>query len=213
MDYSAIHTVAEASSTEGYRPGPNTPIDETDMKTSYIVCNEPTIEDESFVNIGNNSDYEFRWGRSCGYSYCPLEVKRLTTTAKIPTHGSSEAAGWDIYADEDVTIYPGRSNIVSTGISVCAPTGTYIRLAPRSGLALRNGIDVGAGICDSDYRGEIKVVLFNHTQNTPFEVQRGDRICQMIVMPYIVYDKLTEVTEFTRNSDRGTKGFGSSGIK
>lgn len=216
---------------DGNRPGTNTPTNDnndnteaennpvpTESTTSYVVCDKPNVEEESFVNIKpntnpNNGMKILHKGHCCGAHYLPFEIKRLTKTAKIPTRGSTQAAGWDIYADEDVTIQPGKSNVVNTGISIASPSGTYVRLAPRSGLALRNGIDTGAGICDSDYRGEIKVVLFNHTDDTPFEVHRGDRICQMIIMPYVVYGQLTEVNKFTFDTDRGHKGFGSTGMK
>lgn len=210
---------------DGQRPGSNTPVShvtendgdaENEMKptTSYVVCDKPKIDDESFVNLTPAHRGPIRhYGHCCNHLYNPFEVKRLTETARIPTRGSIEAAGWDIYADEDVIIQPGKSNVVSTGIAIATPNGTYARLAPRSGLALRNGIDTGAGICDSDYRGEIKVILFNHTENTPFEVHRGDRICQMIITPYVFYGQLTEVNKLTRDSERGTKGFGSTGMK
>lgn len=216
-----------SSISDGNRPGTNTPDDynetenelvTTESTASYVVCDKPKIEEESFVNVQSNTNPNngmriLHKGHCCEAQYFPFEVKRLTETAKIPTRGSTHAAGWDIYADEDVTIHPGKSNVVSTGISIASPDGTYTQLAPRSGLALRNGIDVGAGICDSDYRGEIKVILFNHIEDTPFEVHRGDRICQMIIKPYVVYGQLTEVNKFTCDTQRGHKGFGSTGMK
>ena len=208
---------------DGQRTDSNTPINEmeenktkqSEMKprTSYVVCNKPKIEEESFVQVRPDSEPIRHNGFCCGQLYAPFEVKRLTETARVPTRGSTEAAGWDVYADEGVIIEPGKSNVVSTGIAIAAPSGTYVHLAPRSGLALRNGIDTGAGICDSDYRGEIKVILFNHMEDTPFKVHRGDRICQMIIMPYVLYGQLTEVNELSRDSERGVNGFGSTGMK
>jgi len=82
--------------------------------------------------------------------------------AKIPTHGSKESAGWDLYSTHAVTIEPGHRTLVDTGISIQLPERTYGHIAPRSGLAWKKGLNVGAGVIDRDYTGIIKVLLFNH---------------------------------------------------
>ena len=91
-----------------------------------------------------------------------LQVKLLHPDAALPKRGSELAAGYDLCAVESSVIHPGRRGVVSTGIAIRVPPGTYGRIAPRSGLAVKSGIQVGAGVVDMDYTGEIKVVLFNH---------------------------------------------------
>ncbi|MEQ8740267.1 MAG: dUTP diphosphatase, partial [Hoeflea sp.] len=119
-----------------------------------------------------------------------------------------QAAGLDLYADESRPILAGRSQIISTGISVMIPEGHYGRVAPRSGLAAKHEIDVLAGVIDSDYRGEIKVILHNLGYKT-FPVQRGERIAQLILekisIPEVVEVENLDITE------RGDGGFGSTG--
>ena len=137
-----------------------------------------------------------------------LSVKRLNEHATIPARGSPLAAGYDLSSAEDVSVPKGARGLVSTGIAFTVPYGTYGRIAPRSGLAVKKGIQVGAGVIDRDYTGEVKVVLFNHGDED-FEIKRGDRIAQLIVeqieMPEIkVVDELL-VTQ------RGEGGFGSTG--
>lgn len=139
-----------------------------------------------------------------------LRILRRSDNATIPTKGSALAAGYDLYASED-TVIPAQDNgLVSTDISVVVPIGTYGRVAPRSGLAVKHGISTGAGVIDADYRGEVKVVLFNHAKKD-FEVKKGDRIAQLIL------EKITlaEVEEITQEeltaTDRGEGGFGSTG--
>jgi dUTP pyrophosphatase len=109
-----------------------------------------------------------------------LEVKLLSERARAPTRGSALAAGYDLYSAEDVVIEAGGWGLVNTDIAVAVPPGTYGRVAPRSGLALRNGIDVGAGVVDEDYRGAVGVILFNHGR-APFAVAASDRVAQLIL--------------------------------
>merc|ERR1719215_443635 len=90
-----------------------------------------------------------------------LQVKKLVPEAQIPKRGSVDAAGFDLYAAKGTVIPKGGKGIVKTGISLACPPGTYGRVAPRSGLAVKKFIDVGAGVIDADYRGEVGVVLFN----------------------------------------------------
>ena len=104
-----------------------------------------------------------------------LHFKRLHPEARLPTRGSAGAAGLDLYAVERVTIEPGGRAAVRTGLAVAVPRGFYGRVAPRSGLAVRHGIDVLAGVIDSDYRGEVLCALVNHGRE-PFEVEPGARV-------------------------------------
>merc|ERR1719163_1122020 len=102
-------------------------------------------------------------------------VKCLNEDATLPVKGSSLAAGFDLSAAETTLVPAGGKAIVKTGLSIAIPEGTYARLAPRSGLAVKKFIDVGAGVVDYDYRGEVGVVLFNHGSED-FPVAIGDRI-------------------------------------
>lgn len=145
-------------------------------------------------------------------SYPPLLVKRLYPCAKIPTYGSKGAIGLDLYAynqSHEIVVEPGTWMLVKTGISIAVPDGYYGRIAPRSGLALKAGIDVLAGVIDSDYRGEIGVILFNHS-NFLFEIKTGDRVAQLILERA---DRLSpvEVDELP-DTERGSAGYGSTGV-
>jgi dUTP pyrophosphatase len=91
-----------------------------------------------------------------------LQVQRLSPDATIPTRGSKFAAGYDLYASKDMTILKGGRAVVPTDITIAVPPSTYGRVAPRSGLAVKHGINTGAGVIDEDYRGPVGVVLFNH---------------------------------------------------
>ena len=137
-----------------------------------------------------------------------MEILRLSTLAKIPTRGSAGAAGYDLSSTENVCVYPGKRALISTGIAVKLPQGVYGRVAPRSGLAVKNGIQVGAGVVDADYQGEVKVLLFNHG-DMQFNVNVGDRIAQLICERY----EAPEVIIVTSLDDtsRGEGGFGSTG--
>ena len=93
-----------------------------------------------------------------------LQVQRLSADATIPTRGSKFAAGYDLYASQDILIDRGGRAVVPTDITIAVPPSTYGRVAPRSGLAVKHGINIGAGVIDEDYRGPVGVVLFNHGQ-------------------------------------------------
>lgn len=113
--------------------------------------------------------------------YISIPIKKLSNKAVIPTQGSSEAAGYDLYAAEDNIVYSMSRTLIKTNISIAIPEGYYGRIAPRSGLAFKNGIDILAGVIDSDYRGDIGVILFNTSTNSEFKVKSGDRIAQIII--------------------------------
>jgi dUTP pyrophosphatase len=138
-----------------------------------------------------------------------LLVRKLTATATLPSRGSALAAGYDLHADKDAHIDARGGAIVDTGIAIALPPGTYGRIAPRSGLASRNGIAVGGGVIDGDYRGEIRVILFNHGA-ADFVVKRGDRIAQLILEKYEADAVLCEVDSLDKTA-RGADGFGSTG--
>jgi dUTP pyrophosphatase len=139
-----------------------------------------------------------------------LHVKRLDELATIPTRGSERSAGYDLYSNEHCVIPPQHSRaLVKTGISIKVPAGHYGRIAPRSGLAVKYGIDVGAGVIDEDYRGEIAVLLFNFGDE-PFSVKPGDRIAQLVLERNSIVD-VCEV-ESLDSTDRGEGGFGSTGV-
>ena len=131
----------------------------------------------------------------------------LVPGAIIPTRGTDGSAGYDLYALEDAVINCFQFILVSTGVSMAIPAGHYGRIAPRSGLAVKHGVMVGAGVIDSDYRGEIKVALA--TLNGVYEFKKGDRIAQVIIEP-VVTPELVQVDSLD-DSERGDSGFGSTG--
>ena len=134
-------------------------------------------------------------------------VKKLKPEARIPTKGSKKAAGHDLYSMEEVTV-PARGQVlIGTGIAIGLPENTYARIAPRSGLASRNGITTNAGVIDADYTGEIRVLLAN-LSGKDHEIQKNDRIAQLIIEKIVTSD-LQEVQELEQ-TERGQKGFGST---
>lgn len=139
----------------------------------------------------------------------PLFVKRLTDTALAPTRAHPGDAGLDLYADVDVIVQPHDRMLVSTGIAVSIDPGSAGLIWPRSGMALRYGIDVGAGVIDASYRGEIKVLLFNH-DSLPYKISRGDKVAQLLIQS-VANPTMTEMDELP-NSLRADNGFGSTGV-
>jgi len=138
-----------------------------------------------------------------------FQVKKLVSHAVVPKRATEGSAGLDISSSVDMIIPPHKWLAVSTGISIMVPKNCYARLAPRSGLAFKYGIQVGAGVIDSDYTGEIKVILFNHGDDD-FIIKTGDRIAQLI-FEKIKTDNFHEVDELVK-TERGEGGFGSTGI-
>jgi dUTP pyrophosphatase len=137
-----------------------------------------------------------------------LKIKKLTTDATLPTRGSSSAAGLDLHSIEAVRLSPKQRALVRTGLAVAVPEGYYGRIAPRSGLATKNGIDVLAGVIDADYRGEIKCLLYN-TGDETVELPAQTKICQLIIEK-IVTPAAAWVEELPETA-RGESGFGSTG--
>ena len=137
-----------------------------------------------------------------------LLIKKLSEHALIPTRASPGSVGYDLYSIEDMHILPYQRGIVCTGIAVTIPMGVYGRIAPRSGLAVKHGVQTGAGVIDPDYTGELKVILFNHGSEK-FEIKKGDRIAQLILEK--CETPLIDEVEEIKDTQRGTRGFGSSG--
>ena len=137
-----------------------------------------------------------------------LKVCKLKPDAILPKISSDGAVGYDLYSFSDVTVYAYKRTLVDTGISMSLPYGTYGRVAPRSGLSVKNGINVGAGVIDPDYTGEVKVLLFNHSDEN-FEIKKGDRIAQLIIEKCDT--PLVEEVDMLDTTERGEGGFGSTG--
>lgn len=140
-----------------------------------------------------------------------LKFKKLHPDAVIPTYATEGSAGMDVYSVENVTIEPGKTVLVSTGLAADIPDGFELQVRPRSGLAAKHGITVlnSPGTIDSDYTGEIKVILHN-TQDKPYEVHKGDRIAQLVI-GIVIHLPIKEVDEITKETERGSGGFGSTG--
>ena len=138
-----------------------------------------------------------------------INVKKLSENATIPTQGTSFAAGYDLYAAEDAVVVCGTRKLIKTNVSMEITPGYYGRIAPRSGLAYKNGIDVLAGVIDSDYRGDIGVILYNTDKNIDFTVKKGDRIAQIIFEA--CYTATLNNADNLDNTLRQAGGFGSTG--
>lgn len=138
-----------------------------------------------------------------------LSYKKLSENAFPPTRGSKHAVGYDLCAAEYKIINAHGKALIPTDLSFVIPLDHYGRIAPRSGMSWKNHTDIGAGVIDPDYRGNVKVVLFNHSDN-PLEVKPGDRIAQLILEKVSVLP-LEEITQL-ESTERGENGFGSTGI-
>ena len=141
-----------------------------------------------------------------------LRVKRLPhgVGLALPAYGTAGAAGMDVVAAEDVTLAPGARHAVATGLALAIPDGFEVQVRPRSGLALKHGVTVvnAPGTIDSDYRGELKVILVNLGAES-FAIHRGDRVAQLVLAP-VVRARWDEVAELD-DTARGQGGFGSTG--
>ena len=139
-------------------------------------------------------------------------IKKLDPSVKIPNYKTEGSSGMDLMAflKNPVTIPPGKSELIPTGLSIAIPDDTEVQIRPRSGLAAKSNISVlnTPGTIDSDYRGEIKIILFNHSNNE-FIVNNNDRIAQMVLMPVLKLE-FEEVKDLP-NTIRGSGGFGSTG--
>nr|BBG22483.1 deoxyuridine triphosphatase [Dugesia ryukyuensis] len=138
-----------------------------------------------------------------------LRFKKLSENATVPSRGSVLAAGFDLCSAENCVIPARGKQLVKTDIQISLPEGCYGRVAPRSGLALKHFIDVGAGVIDQDYRGNVGIVMFNFSENE-FPISKGDRIAQLIC-ERIYTPELLEC-ESLDETERGEGGYGSTGI-
>ncbi len=139
-----------------------------------------------------------------------IRVKRLCDDAKLPTYATESSAGLDLFSAEEVVIPPGEWRLVGTGVAIEIPDGFEGQVRPRSGLALK-GITVlnTPGTIDSDYRGEVKVILANFSKE-PFEVKKGMKIAQLVITTFQKV-KVQESDKLS-NTERGEGGFGSTGL-
>jgi len=141
-------------------------------------------------------------------------IKKLSKDVALPKYETDGSSGLDLAAntDKQIKILPGKSEIIPTGLAVAIPKNFEIQIRPRSGLAAKSQISVlnAPGTIDADYRGELKVILINLSDKV-FVVEKGLRIAQMVLCP-VVKATLKEVTEL-ENTERGSGGFGSTGIK
>ena len=143
-----------------------------------------------------------------------VKVQKLNEGARLPVYGSSQAAGADLCAclgNETLVIEPHKWAMVPTGIAIALPVGFEAQVRPRSGLAAKKGITVlnSPGTVDSDYRGEVRVILINHSDE-PFVIKDGDRIAQMVIARH--ESACFEVVDSLDETERGAGGFGSTGV-
>ena len=142
----------------------------------------------------------------------PVKIKKIKPNAAIPTYGSMYAAGADLYAciDSAVSVQPGETHMIPTGLAMELPEGYAGLIYARSGLASKKGLAPAnkVGVIDSDYRGEVMVALHNHSKQAA-AVEPGERIAQLVITPYIVglFNEVSELDE----TERGAGGFGSTG--
>lgn len=132
----------------------------------------------------------------------------LDQGARCPTRAHETDAGYDLYSNEEVLIGTLEKALVSTGVKMTIPNGYFGKIFSRSGLAVKSDLEVGAGVIDSGYRGEVKVLLRNHS-NTHQIIKRGEKIAQIVFLPYMAFN-IVQVDNLDK-SDRGEAGFGSTG--
>lgn len=142
-----------------------------------------------------------------------VKVKRLHPDAVIPKYATPGAAGFDLVAVEDVFIVPRETKLVPTGIAVEIPWGYEMQIRPRSGFSLKTPLRIAnaPGTIDSDFRGEVKIIVTNTSENKGFYIKKGDRIAQGVIAPVMraVFEEVDELSE----TDRGLGGFGSTGVR
>ena len=140
---------------------------------------------------------------------CTLKIVRLSSNATIPSKPYEDSAGFDLFAAHDCIVNSNDKALILTDIKISLPDDSYGRIAPRSGLALHNFLQVGGGVIDRNFRGNLGVIIFNHG-STDYKIKHKDRIAQLIIEK-IFYPKLVEVDHLD-HSDRNCNSFGSSGF-
>jgi dUTP pyrophosphatase len=138
-----------------------------------------------------------------------MDIQLLSENAKVPTCGTPGSAGYDLYCAAECVIPPGTNKLVSTGVAIMLPENTVGKIFPRSSLAYKKQVTVDAGVIDSDYRGEIKVLLHNYS-NSPFKVEVHDRVAQLVVLKIEKHE--FNIVEKLGETQRGAGGFGSTGV-
>ncbi|OXA56359.1 Deoxyuridine 5'-triphosphate nucleotidohydrolase, mitochondrial [Folsomia candida] len=210
------------------REGSNSPVKSSPLKKSKIeeescqVSSElkenmaPVVVVDNKVEISEEA--EVKVAKSPVKNVVVPEIKEITPRlyfaklsdkAHVPSKGSKLAAGYDLKSAYKYTVPARGSCMVKTDIQIKLPSGYYGRVAPRSGLALKNKLDVGAGVIDEDYRGNVGVILFNFG-DADFEINEGDRVAQLICEK-ICYPEIVEL-ESLDETERGEGGFGSTGV-
>jgi dUTP pyrophosphatase len=141
-----------------------------------------------------------------------VRITRLNDDVELPSYAYEGDAGLDLRAAEDVLLQPFERHLVSTGLAVAIPDGYAGFVQPRSGLAIKQGLSIlnTPGLVDAHYRGELKIIAINLDPNTPIQVRKGDRIAQLVIQS-VPNVRLVEVAELDA-TDRGSGGFGSSGV-
>jgi len=177
-----------------YRDFPPFPKVSLDFDPQTITLTQENIQDQETIGIPDEEPI--------------LHVQKLTDSAKVPMRQTDRAAGYDLYSAETATIEPNSRKLIGTDIAIAIPEGTYARIAARSGLATKYSIDVGAGVIDADFRGEVKILLINNSTK-PFEIKKHDRVAQMILEK-----NMTPEISIMKNlppTERGGQGIGSTG--
>ncbi|XP_011404672.2 PREDICTED: deoxyuridine 5'-triphosphate nucleotidohydrolase-like [Amphimedon queenslandica] len=182
------------------------PITTTMALVTDCVDNSATKRLKVEHSNGDSNSVEHSNGDS--NSTVPLRVMKLTEYAYLPTRGSSEAAGYDLYSAYETVVPAEGKAVVKTDIAIALPPYCYGRIAPRSGLAWKHHIDIGAGVIDRDYRGNVGVIMFNLSK-VDYQVHKGDRIAQLI-LERILIAGIEEVDNLD-STERGSGGFGSTG--
>lgn len=142
--------------------------------------------------------------------YGVIKAKRLHEAAKLPVRGSEGAAGLDLHTIESVTIWPGKRALLRTGIALEIPYGFVGLIWPRSKLAAKMGIDSLAGVCDSDFRGEVRISLQNHGEDA-VELRQGDKVAQILIQP--IWMGSVEEVDTLSSTDRGSSGITCSDMR
>jgi len=180
---------------------------ESERCTTWCLKESPTVYAIP-ENEAREENLKVEFGATQSKKDQRIQVRLLDPQARLPTRGSAKAAGHDLYANEERIIPARGQEVVATGISITPPRGTYGRIAPPSGMAVKHQIAVNAGVIDSDYTGEIKVVLVNMSDQD-HRIKKGDRIAQLITEKIVESDSF-QVPKLGK-TDRGQQGYGSTG--
>ncbi|KAH7730502.1 dUTP diphosphatase [Aphelenchoides avenae] len=179
------------------------------LETENIAPVDAVAENPSAKDISVGSPKKAKMLEVDEGNKAVIEYVLVSEHARAPYVGSEKAAGADLCAAEDCIVPAGDRRLITTGLKIAIPEGYYGRIAPRSGLAVKHFIDTGAGVVDADYRGELKVLLFNFGKED-YEVKIGDRIAQ-VICEKIGHPVLKEVEQLS-DTKRGSAGFGSTGV-